>query len=63
MTSPPEALLTVRALLVLLTAGLVGVTAGLLSYLVAPNVPAAVLVGGGAFAVALPLLHTLLARA
>jgi hypothetical protein len=52
MSTPPDPLLTVRATVVLLAALLVGLLAGVLSYLASPNVPTAVLVGGGAAAVA-----------
>jgi hypothetical protein len=62
MSNPSEPLLTPRAFLVLLAALLAAAAAGILSYLAALNVPAAVLVGFGAFGVALPLLHNLLGR-
>lgn len=59
---PPEPLLTVRAAVVLLTAALVGLVAGALSYLTNLNVPTAVLVGGGAAAATLTLVHAILAQ-
>ena len=62
MSIPPEPLLTVRAAVVLLSTLLVGLLTGGISYLATPNIPAAFLVGGGGVAVALPLLHTVLAR-
>lgn len=64
MTTPPGSgpLLTVRAALVLLMASIVGLVAGGLAYLGEHDVPASVLVGGGAAGGALLLFHTLLGR-
>ena len=59
---PPSPLLSVRAAVVFFGALVIGLLAGTLSFLAAPNVPAAVLVGGGALAVALPLLHAVIGK-
>jgi len=63
-TTPPGSgpLLTVRVALVLLMASVVGLVAGGLSYLAEHDVPAAVLVGGGAAGGAVLLFHILLGR-
>jgi hypothetical protein len=59
----PDALLTVRAAVVLLFALLIGGTAAVLAYLDGRSVPAAALVGGTALGAALALLHnTVIAR-
>ena len=62
MSSSPGPLLTVRAAVVLLIALVVGLVAGTLGLLAYRDVPAAVLVGGGAAGGALLLFHGLLAR-
>ncbi len=62
MSGPSDPLLSVRAFLVFFSALLTGTAAGSLSYLATPNVASASLVGMGAFAVALPLVHSILAR-
>jgi hypothetical protein len=56
----PNPLLTVRAALILLTAIVVGLVAGALSYLANHNVPTATLIGGGAAGGAIMLFHTVL---
>jgi hypothetical protein len=65
-TMPPSstttALLTVRAALILLLALVVGISAGILSYLTDRSVAGAVLLGGGATGGALLLFHTLIGR-
>ena len=65
--SPPPAnepmpLLTVRAAVILLLALLVGITAGLLTYLADSSVPGAVLAGGGATGAAIALFNTIIGR-
>jgi hypothetical protein len=55
-------LLSVRSAVVLLTAIVIGITAGVLSYLSSHDVPGAVLVGGGGAGAAIILFHTLLGR-
>jgi hypothetical protein len=58
----PGPLLTVRAAVVLLLALVVGVLAGVLSFLVDHSVPSAVLWGGGAAGGALMLFHSIIGR-
>jgi hypothetical protein len=58
----PGPLLTVRAAVVLLLALVVGVLAGVLSFLAEHSVPAAVLWGGGAAGGALMLFHSIIGR-
>jgi len=53
-------LLTPRTALILLTALLIGVTAGVLSHLAGARPAEAVLTGGGVFGAALPLLDRLI---
>jgi len=60
MTSMPPPILSVRAGLVLLIAVVIGMVAGVLSYLAQHNLPSAVLVGGGAAGASLLLFNTLL---
>jgi hypothetical protein len=62
MSQPPGPLLSVRSAFILMLALFVAITAGVLSYLSAHDLPAAVLVAGGASAGATLLFHTLLAR-
>ena len=58
----PEPLITVRAMVVLLTAVLVGLIAGGLGYMAYGDAPTAALVGGGATGAALALINSLLSR-
>lgn len=58
----PEPLLSLRATVILLLALLIGVAAGVLTYLGGQPVPAAVLMGGGAAGAALALFHNLIGR-
>lgn len=62
-TAPPGLgpLLTVRAAVVLLMAGVVGLVAGGLAYLAGHDVPTAVLVASGAVGSGLRLFHALIA--
>jgi hypothetical protein len=62
MFQSPGPLLSVRSAFVLMLALVVGITTGMLSYLSAHDLPAAILVAGGASAGATVLFHTLLAR-
>ena len=63
MSSPPsDPLLTVRTTVVLLTAAVVGIVAGVLGFLAYRDVPTALLVAGGAGGGAVALFHGLLAR-
>jgi hypothetical protein len=62
MSQSPGPLLSVRSAFVLMLALVVGITAGLLSYLSTHDLPAAILVTGGACAEGILLFHTLLAR-
>lgn len=64
MTTPPEPdrLLTTRAAVVLLTALVLGLVAGALSFLATQNVAAAVLVGGGAVVAVVPVINAILDR-
>jgi hypothetical protein len=63
MTAAPGGpLLTVRAAVVLVAAGIVGLIAGGLAHLADHSLPEAVLVGGGAAGAALLLFHTLIDR-
>lgn len=57
-TTPP--LLTVRAALILLTGGLAGIGAGLLTYASGRDPAAAILTGCGAAAGAVVTLHSLI---
>ena len=59
---PPDPLLTVRAVVVLMLSLIVGLLAGGLSYLAAHDVPTALLVAGGAFGGTVALSHSLLGR-
>jgi hypothetical protein len=61
-TRSPGPLITVRAAVVLLTAGVLGIVAGSLSYLAHGDTATALLVAGGAAGGALALLHNLLGR-
>ena len=58
----PTPLLTVRATVILLLALLIGITAGLLTYLAQHSVPEAILTGGGATGAATALLNTIIGR-
>jgi hypothetical protein len=58
----PGPLITVRAAVVLLSAGVVGIIAGSLSYLADADAATALLVAGGAVGAALALFHNLLGR-
>ena len=60
--SEPTPLLTVRATVILLLAVLVGITAGVLTYLAQRSVPGAVLAGGGATGAAIALFNTIIGR-
>lgn len=62
MSQSPGPLLSVRSAFVLMFALVVAIAAGVLSYLSAHDLPAAILVAGGAGAGATLLFHTLLAR-
>jgi hypothetical protein len=62
MSQSPGPLLSLRSAFVLMLALVVAILAGVLSYLSAHDLPAAVLVAGGASAGAMLLFHTLLAR-
>ncbi|MBG0565500.1 hypothetical protein [Actinoplanes aureus] len=55
-------LLTVRTTVILLVALVVGVLAGVLSYLADRSLPGAVLWGGGAAGAAVALFHSLIGR-
>jgi len=61
-SSSPGPLLTVRAAVLLLLAFVIGVIAGVLSYLADHSVPSAVLWGGGAAGGAIVLFHQLVDR-
>jgi hypothetical protein len=54
--------LSLRSALVLVIAVVVGISAGVLSYLSSHDVPGAVLVGGGAAGAATILFHAVLGR-
>lgn len=56
----PGPLITVRAAVVLLSAGVVGIVAGSLSYLTHGDIATALLVAGGAAGASLALFHNLL---
>jgi hypothetical protein len=58
----PGPLVDVRTAVVLMLALLVGIIAGVLSYLSGRDLAAATLVGGGATAGAMLLFHTVLGR-
>jgi hypothetical protein len=62
MSQSPGPLLSLRSAFVLMLALVVAIIAGVLSYLSAHDLPAAVLVASGASAGAMLLFHTLLAR-
>jgi len=62
MSQSPGPLLSVRSAFVLMLALVVAIVAGVLSYLSGHDLPAAILVAGGAGAGAVLLVHTLLAR-
>ena len=62
MTSSPDPLLTVRAAVILLLALVIGVLAGVLSYLTDHSVAGAVLWGGGAAGAALVLFNSIVSR-
>lgn len=62
MSQSPGPLLSLRSAFVLMLALVSAIIAGVLSYLSAHDLPAAVLVAGGAGAGAMLLIHTLLAR-
>lgn len=61
-TPPPGPLLSVRAVLVLLIAVVVGLVAGILGYISNGGIATAALIGGGGAGSALALFHTLLDR-
>ncbi|HZD15557.1 MAG TPA: hypothetical protein VE196_10650 [Pseudonocardiaceae bacterium] len=58
----PDPLISVRAAVVLLLTLMVGVSAGVVSYVAHHQIPDAVLVGGAAAGAALMLFHTALGR-
>jgi hypothetical protein len=60
--TPNAPLLTIRSAVILLTALLVGVTAGFLSYQAEGSLPGAVLWGGGATGGAIMLFHGVVGR-
>ena len=62
MSQSPGPLLSVRSAFVLMLALIIAIVAGVLSYLSAHDLPAAILVAGSAGAGATVLFHTLLAR-
>lgn len=62
MSQSPGPLLSVRSAFVLMLALVVAIIAGVLSYLSAHDLPAAILVTGNAGAGAMLLFHTLLTR-
>jgi hypothetical protein len=62
MSQSPGPLLSVRSAFVLMLALVVAIVAGVLSYLLGHDLPAAILVAGGTGAGAVLLFHTLLAH-
>lgn len=60
MATPPGPLLNVRAALLLLISGVVGLVAGVMGYRAYGGLAEGVLVGGGAAGAGLALFHSLL---